>query len=59
MLSPTRELAQQIAAEAEKLSAGRRPLNVHCLVGGTNVNSEMRRLQRSPIVDIIAAVSRA
>ncbi|KAJ3217122.1 hypothetical protein HDU67_008499 [Dinochytrium kinnereticum] len=57
VISPTRELAQQIAAEATALLTFH-PFQVQCCVGGTNMNSEARRLNsNSPKerVDILVA----
>ncbi|OZJ02021.1 hypothetical protein BZG36_05225, partial [Bifiguratus adelaidae] len=51
IISPTRELAQQIAVEAQKLCAFH-PLVVHCLVGGESKRDQLRRL-RSKRCDII------
>ncbi|KAJ1731474.1 hypothetical protein LPJ61_002518, partial [Coemansia biformis] len=51
VVSPTRELAQQIAAEAEKLTRFHR-WNVQLLVGGESSGGQLRRLRsmRSDIV---------
>lgn len=46
VLSPTRELASQIAKEAEALSVYH-GFRVDCFVGGTNMSSETRRLTQS------------
>lgn len=54
VLSPTRELAQQIAVEATTLLEGQ-PHKVQCVVGGTNMNSELSRLNKSR-ADILVAV---
>jgi ATP-dependent RNA helicase MSS116 len=55
VISPTRELAAQIAAEAAKLAQFHRPpLSVQVVVGGTNVKSEAAKLSaRAP--DILVA----
>jgi len=45
IVSPTRELAQQIAEEARKLTKFY-PLKVHCLVGGEPKRQQMRSLDR-------------
>ncbi|KAH8553066.1 P-loop containing nucleoside triphosphate hydrolase protein [Umbelopsis sp. PMI_123] len=45
IVSPTRELAQQIAEEARKLTKFY-PLKVHCLVGGESKRQQMRNLDR-------------
>mmetsp|Transcript_32234 Transcript_32234/g.46506 ORF Transcript_32234/g.46506 Transcript_32234/m.46506 type:complete len:725 (+) Transcript_32234:137-2311(+) len=57
ILSPTRELAQQIAAEAKQLCTFHK-MGVVLLVGGTNMNSDVRALNRMPAEgsnDIIVA----
>ncbi|CAG8706513.1 7480_t:CDS:2, partial [Acaulospora morrowiae] len=51
ILSPTRELAQQIAAEAERLTRFYE-YRVHCLVGGEKKDVQIRKLMRHR-VDII------
>ncbi|KAL1924975.1 uncharacterized protein VTP21DRAFT_4629 [Calcarisporiella thermophila] len=51
IISPTRELAQQIASEAEKLVTFHR-LKVHCLVGGEKRYHQVRGLLSKP-VDIV------
>ncbi|KAJ3021487.1 UNVERIFIED_CONTAM: hypothetical protein HDU68_009604 [Siphonaria sp. JEL0065] len=43
VISPTRELAQQITVEAEQLLRFL-PLGVQCVIGGTNMQSEARKL---------------
>ncbi|CAM0137485.1 hypothetical protein VKS41_003152 [Umbelopsis sp. WA50703] len=45
VVSPTRELAQQIAEEAKKLTKFY-PLNVHCLVGGESKRKQIRDMDR-------------
>ncbi|KAG2181231.1 hypothetical protein INT43_008814 [Umbelopsis isabellina] len=45
VVSPTRELAQQIAEEAKKLTKFY-PLKVHCLVGGESKRKQIRDLDR-------------
>jgi ATP-dependent RNA helicase MSS116 len=54
VLSPTRELAMQIETEAQKV-IGNAPWKSQIVVGGTNINSEVRRLQSR--CDILVAVS--
>ncbi|KAJ3124822.1 hypothetical protein HK100_011094 [Physocladia obscura] len=44
VISPTRELAQQIAAEAEQLLTFL-PFKVQVVIGGTNMNSDVKRLE--------------
>ncbi|KAF9577536.1 hypothetical protein BGW38_007181, partial [Lunasporangiospora selenospora] len=51
VVSPTRELAQQIAEEARKLASTHK-FNVHCLVGGENKRIQLRSLNNKR-VDII------
>src|SRR5437763_6408025 len=51
ILSPTRELAQQIAAEAQKLVYFH-PFDVHCLVGGEKRGPQVSKLMRKR-VDIV------
>ena len=53
VLSPTRELASQIENEAVKLTKFHRSIQVVCVVGGTNINTDKKRL--SPGVDILVA----
>jgi hypothetical protein len=45
VVSPTRELASQIAVEAKKLCAAHR-LNVVCVFGGTNLGTDVTRLKQ-------------
>lgn len=57
VLSPTRELAQQIANEAEMLvrtQTGRK-LTVQTVVGGTNIKSDLRGLQGNNPPDLLIA----
>jgi ATP-dependent RNA helicase MSS116, mitochondrial len=59
VLSPTRELAQQIEKEARILLQGSglaSRLGVQCVVGGTNVNGDVKRM-REARTDILVAVS--
>jgi ATP-dependent RNA helicase MSS116, mitochondrial len=56
VISPTRELAMQIMAEAQKLINNNPNIGVQCVVGGTNINSEKSRLS-SQRTDILVAVS--
>ncbi|KAF9130417.1 hypothetical protein BGW39_003107 [Mortierella sp. 14UC] len=51
IVSPTRELAQQIAEEARKLVTPHR-FNVHCLVGGESKGQQIRQLNNKR-VDIV------
>ena len=55
VLSPTRELAQQIAKESVAIVAGRRSVEVQCVVGGTNMRVEAARFDKSRL-DILVAV---
>ncbi|SPQ97983.1 ATP-dependent RNA helicase [Plasmodiophora brassicae] len=54
VLSPTRELAQQIAAEAKALTQFH-GFKVECVFGGSNVNREQARLRSPAGVDILVA----
>lgn len=47
VISPTRELASQIAKEAEKLCSGFPDMKVHMLVGGENKRQQMRNWMRN------------
>lgn len=55
VLSPTRELAAQIAAEATNLLTFHRDMKVAVVVGGTNINADKREL--SGRVDILVATA--
>jgi ATP-dependent RNA helicase MSS116 len=55
VISPTRELAAQIATEAQKLVQFQKPpLNVQVVVGGTNMKSEASKLS-ARVPDILVA----
>ncbi|KAI8855106.1 P-loop containing nucleoside triphosphate hydrolase protein [Chytridium lagenaria] len=55
IVSPTRELAQQITAEATALLTFH-PFKVQCVVGGTNMKAEAKRLNSTnERVDILVA----
>jgi DEAD/DEAH box helicase len=54
VLSPTRELAMQIEKEAQKV-IGNATWTSQIVVGGTNINTEVRKLQAR--CDILVAVS--
>lgn len=56
ILSPTRELAQQIDAEFKRFAAGQRLYSTIC-VGGVNIGPQIRDLKRNPHV-IIATPGR-
>ena len=54
IISPTRELAMQIMEEAEMLVGRHSPrLKVMCIVGGTNMNRDIKGFQNPP--DILVA----
>jgi len=55
ILSPTRELALQIASEAKILLKYQENMNVVTLVGGTNVETDRKILTKREGVDIIVA----
>lgn len=46
VISPTRELANQIAEEGNVLIKYHRGMTLDCVVGGTNVNSDLARFRR-------------
>jgi ATP-dependent RNA helicase MSS116, mitochondrial len=46
IISPTRELAQQIADECVKLQTFHQGMSCVCVVGGTNMNTDQRALSR-------------
>ena len=52
VLSPTRELASQIAAEAESLIKFH-PMHVACVVGGVNIRGDIKRFNSTQPVDIL------
>ncbi|TYZ64876.1 hypothetical protein PybrP1_001099 [[Pythium] brassicae (nom. inval.)] len=54
VLSPTRELAGQIAVEAQKLAAAH-GLRTACLVGGTGMGSDLRHLTNPEPLDVLVA----
>lgn len=56
ILSPTRELSQQIDAEFKRFAAGQKLYSAVC-VGGANIGRQIRELQRNPHV-IIATPGR-
>ena len=47
-ICPTRELATQVATEAKMLTTFQRGLGVQVVIGGTNMATETRRLEKSP-----------
>jgi len=51
IMSPTRELAQQIDTEFKKFSAGMKLYSAVC-VGGVNINGQIRQIKRNPHVII-------
>jgi ATP-dependent RNA helicase MSS116 len=53
VISPTRELAAQIGVEAEKLCDAGHALTVGVVFGGTNINTDVKRIQSG--VDILVA----
>ncbi|KAF9520458.1 hypothetical protein BS47DRAFT_1387102 [Hydnum rufescens UP504] len=58
VLSPTRELAQQIAKESVSIVAGRRSVEVQCVVGGTNMRAEAARFDKNRIDILVATPGR-
>jgi len=59
-ISPTRELAQQIAEEAMALTRfhGREVSRIQCVVGGTNVKSDIRKLKAAAPFILVATPGR-
>ena len=51
VLAPTRELAQQIDADLRKFAAGQKIYSA-LVVGGANINQQIRQIQRGPHVVI-------
>ena len=58
VLSPTRELAMQIAKECEKLVTFQDGISVQCVIGGTNIRSEQKRMAQRPPTVLIATPGR-
>uniref|UniRef100_K3W6W7 ATP-dependent RNA helicase n=1 Tax=Globisporangium ultimum (strain ATCC 200006 / CBS 805.95 / DAOM BR144) TaxID=431595 RepID=K3W6W7_GLOUD len=54
VISPTRELANQIAVEAEKLTSAHN-MRTACLVGGTSMNSDLKQLANPKSLDVLVA----
>jgi len=54
VLSPTRELAAQIENEARKLTKFD-PINIICVIGGTNIKTDQRKLAANQPVDLLVA----
>lgn len=50
IITPTRELAQQVKEELAWLYADLRGVRLDCVTGGTHVGAEQMRLQRLPVV---------
>ncbi|CAM9176162.1 unnamed protein product, partial [Sphacelaria rigidula] len=57
VISPTRELAQQIAAEAEQLMAFHK-LRLMCAVGGVNINRDLNQLAKGTPHVLVATPGR-
>ncbi|KAI9304652.1 P-loop containing nucleoside triphosphate hydrolase protein [Cunninghamella echinulata] len=57
IISPTRELASQIATEAEKLTKFL-PFQVHCLVGGESKRAQINKLERGRSDIVVATPGR-
>ncbi|ETP35680.1 hypothetical protein F442_16282 [Phytophthora nicotianae P10297] len=54
VISPTRELAQQIAVEAVKLTDAH-GLRTSCFVGGSSVNKDVKELTQSRGIDVLVS----
>lgn len=48
VICPTRELANQVAAEANKLLKYHPSIGVQVVIGGTSLELEQRRIQTKP-----------
>lgn len=57
IISPTRELASQIAVEAEALGRFHN-VTVQCVVGGTNIESEIKKMKRATPHILVATPGR-
>ncbi|EQC29108.1 hypothetical protein SDRG_13139 [Saprolegnia diclina VS20] len=55
ILSPTRELASQIDVEAKKLTTFHKNIPVACMVGGTSMSKDLRKLQQPQGFAILVA----
>ncbi|KAL5226892.1 hypothetical protein ABZP36_015157 [Zizania latifolia] len=58
VICPTRELANQVAAEAQKLLKYHRSLGVQVVIGGTRLPQEQRRMQSNPCQILVATPGR-
>lgn len=58
ILSPTRELAMQIAKEADLLLHFVPGMRTICLVGGTNMKKDVRQLNEGPVAILVASPGR-
>jgi ATP-dependent RNA helicase MSS116 len=58
VICPTRELANQVAAEARKLLKYHRSLGVQVVIGGTKLPQEQRSMQSNPCQILVATPGR-
>ncbi|CAL4962607.1 unnamed protein product [Urochloa decumbens] len=58
VMCPTRELANQVAAEAKKLLKYHRSLGVQVVIGGTKLPQEQRSMQANPCQILVATPGR-
>nr|CAD1824045.1 unnamed protein product [Ananas comosus var. bracteatus] len=58
VLCPTRELANQVAAEANKLLKYHPSIGVQVVIGGTRLTQEQRRMQTNPCQILVATPGR-
>ena len=58
VMSPTRELAMQIAKECEKLVTFQGGISVQSVIGGTNMRSEQKRMAQRPPTVLVATPGR-
>ncbi|CAO2176699.1 unnamed protein product [Urochloa humidicola] len=58
VMTPTRELANQVAVEAKKLLKYHRSLGVQVVIGGTRLTQEQRSMQANPCQILVATPGR-
>ncbi|XP_073007344.1 DEAD-box ATP-dependent RNA helicase 31-like [Typha latifolia] len=58
VMCPTRELANQVAAEANKLLKYHSSISVQVVIGGTRLTQEQRRMQANPCQILVATPGR-
>lgn len=58
VISPTRELATQIATEAKMLTTFHRNLGTQIVIGGTNMGTETKKLEKNPCQILVGTPGR-